>query len=256
MAFFRQVRHVEHENAAGIVGRHVAEHVRMNGVLDLNARHVEFGPAVAHHDVARLADVNAGVRCADGHRALDQGVFGLHRVDAVSAVLGARAAGPFGAHPAHGDVAPVGDFQGIAGGVLDGEILNREVAGRHQQTLSARQLPLEAQDGLVHAGATDRDAIGVEDQAPLQAQGACRNLDDRPRRSRLNLQPESLLRARRRGGWCLLDRLATREQSGGKQHGQSVKVNAHGFLLEWATSLQQPIHAVDGLSNFAVHRSP
>ena len=169
VAFLWQVRHVEHQNAAGVVDRHVAEHVRMDGVLDLDARHIEFGPAVAHHDVARLADVDAGVRCADGHRALDEGVFGLHRVDAVGAVLSARAAGPFGAHPAHGDVAPVGDFQGVTGGVLNGEILDGEVAGGHQQTLRTRQLPCEAQDGLIHACPADRDAVRVEHQAPLQA---------------------------------------------------------------------------------------
>ena len=248
VAFLRQVRHVEHQNAAGVVDCHIAEHVRMDGVLDLDARHVEFGPAVADHDVARLADVDAGVRCADGHRALDEGVFGLHRVNAVGAVLSARAAGPFGAHPAHGDVAPVGDFQGIAGCVLNGKILNGEVAGRHQQAFGTRQLSCEAQDGLIHARPTDRDAVRVEHQAPVQAQRARRNLNDRPGHCRLDLQPEGLLRTRRRGRRRLIRRLATSEQCGGQQAKRSVNVNAHVFLLELAASLQQPTHPVDGLT--------
>src|SRR3546814_17268046 len=53
---------------------------------------------LADDDVGRLADIDARVRRTFHHAVLDQHVIDLHRIEAVGAVVGAWAPGPFGAH--------------------------------------------------------------------------------------------------------------------------------------------------------------
>src|SRR5690606_27658388 len=105
----RQVREVEHQDAAGVVGGDVVVDVGVGRVLDLDAGDVVFGAAVADDDVVRLADIDAGVGGAVHGDALDQDVLRLDRIDAIGAVLGLGPAGPF-----DGEI-PVGDVVGALG---------------------------------------------------------------------------------------------------------------------------------------------
>src|SRR3546814_11261272 len=75
---------------------------------------------------------------------------GLHRVQAVGAVVGVRAVGPFHPHPADGDVLSLVDLDPVALAVLDREALQGEVVGVDDQPLGAAALALDAEHGLVH----------------------------------------------------------------------------------------------------------
>src|SRR5699024_3724788 len=78
-----QVGHVEHQDAAGVVGRGVAVDIGVGRVFDLAAGDVAGHRVVAHDGVFRLADIDARVRRVLGHAILDQQVFGADRVQAV-----------------------------------------------------------------------------------------------------------------------------------------------------------------------------
>ena len=60
-ALLRQVRQIEDQDAAGIVGQLIGIDISIIAVLDLEAGHVIFATAVADDDVFRLADINARV---------------------------------------------------------------------------------------------------------------------------------------------------------------------------------------------------
>src|SRR5690606_38923144 len=110
MPRLRQIGHVEYQDAAGIAGGDIVVDVGTDGVLDLDTRNVALGTAVAHHHVARLPDIDAGVRGTDGHHAVDQHILGLHRVDAVGTILGSWAVGPLGTHATDDDVLAAHDL--------------------------------------------------------------------------------------------------------------------------------------------------
>ena len=77
-----------------------------------------------------------------------------HRIEAVGAVGFLRSAGPTGAHLAKGDAVAAVDLDGVALGVFDRQVFDREVllAG-DQNAFAAGALPLlvEGQDRLVGA---------------------------------------------------------------------------------------------------------
>ncbi len=60
-ALLRDVRQVEHQDAARVVDRQVVIDVCAVAVLDLDPGDIIFGNRIAHDDVARLAHVNPGV---------------------------------------------------------------------------------------------------------------------------------------------------------------------------------------------------
>ncbi len=177
-ALLLQAGHVEHQDAAGVAGGDVVVDVGVDGVLDLDAGHVLLCAAAPHDDAIGLAHVDAGVRRADGNRVLDQHVLRQHRIQAVGAVLGARTAGPFDLHAPDGDVFRLADLQAVALGILDGQVLDGEVVAVDQQALGAGFLALEAEHGLVHAGAADGHAVRAQGQAAIEMIGAGGYLDD------------------------------------------------------------------------------
>src|SRR5690606_34773514 len=118
-----QVRHVEYQNTAGVVGGDVVVHICADGVLDLDTGDIELGAVVTHDHIAGLAHINAGVGGTDGHVAFHQRVFSLYRVNTVGAILGGWAVGPLHADIANDDVLAFVHLQRIADGVLDGQIL-------------------------------------------------------------------------------------------------------------------------------------
>src|SRR5690606_15390007 len=78
-----QVGHVEHQDAAGIVGGDVVIHIGVDGIFGFDARHVVFGAAAANDDIAGLTDINAGIRCADGHAVFNQHVVAVDGIETV-----------------------------------------------------------------------------------------------------------------------------------------------------------------------------
>ena len=113
-AMLRQVRQVEHQDAAGVVPRRVVEDVGVEAVLDLDPRHIVLGDIVANDDVAGLADIDAGVRGAAHDRLLDQHVRAVHRIEPVGAVVAVGSARPFRAHAVEGDALAVARLDRIA----------------------------------------------------------------------------------------------------------------------------------------------
>ncbi len=132
------------------------------GVFDFEAVNVELDAIAAEDDVLGLADVDAGVGGAFGDGILDQQVLATHGINAVRAVGGVGAAGPFDAHAADGDVGAVLDGERVAGGVFDGDIFDGEIVGFDEHALRAGFLSGERKDGLVHALAADGDAVDGE----------------------------------------------------------------------------------------------
>ena len=177
IAGLRQVRHVEDQNAARIVGRHIVVDVRADRILDLDSGDIEFRPAVADNHITRLADIDAGIRCADGHHAFNQRVRGLHGINAISAIVRIGTIGPFGAHPADDDVFTLIHLQRIATRILDGQVLNGEIAGRDQQAFRAGRLVGKGQYGFVHTGPANGDTIHGQGQRPFEGKDAGRNFD-------------------------------------------------------------------------------
>jgi len=91
----------------------------------------------------------------------------MHRIEAIGAVVRRRTVGPLDAHAADGHVRRREDLQLIARAVLEGQVLDREAIGAHQQALAAAALVLERQDRLVLTLAADRHARHVERQLPV-----------------------------------------------------------------------------------------
>src|SRR3546814_11109539 len=107
---------------------------------------------LADDDVGRLADIDARVRRTFHHAVLDQHVIDLHRIEAVGAVVGAWAPGPFGAHAAHHRVLGAVDLERVALGILKRAILEREIVAGDAQPLGARSLLRERQIGRASRG--------------------------------------------------------------------------------------------------------
>ena len=103
-ALLRQVRQVENEDATGIVACDVLVDVGAEGILDLDARDIEFGKAVAHDDTVALADIDAGIRRTAHGDIVDQHVLRRHRIDAIGTVLLARPVGPLDPEIGEGDL--------------------------------------------------------------------------------------------------------------------------------------------------------
>ncbi|MNN03773.1 hypothetical protein D3C81_1164780 [compost metagenome] len=110
------------------------------------------------------------------------------------------------------------DLQPVTLGVLDGEVLDGEVVTVDQQPFGAGFLALEAEYGLVPAGATDSHAIGAQAQAALEMMLAGRDLDHV---ARFGIEQAFLQRGRkcpvRRGDLRALRRLLL---AAGRQHTQ------------------------------------
>ena len=158
----RQIRHIEHEDTACIVGRDIVEHVGVHRVLNLNASHVVFGPRIFNDHILRLSNVDARVRGTNRDNRVDERIFSLNWVDSVSAVIYARSARPLRPHSPDHDIARFIDLQRVALRILDGQIFDHEVTPRDKQSLSADQLSLKIENRIVHALTTDRNAIRCE----------------------------------------------------------------------------------------------
>ncbi len=115
----------------------------MKRIFDLDAGHVALGPVIAHDHVARLTDVDARIGSANRHTFFEQHVHGLHRVDAIGAVVLIRTIGPFDTNAADDDVASAVDLESIARSILDRQVLDREIARIHEQAFGSLYLPLE-----------------------------------------------------------------------------------------------------------------
>ncbi len=136
-ALLGQVGQIEDENPSGIVRGEVVVDVGVVAVLDFDACHVVLGDAVAHDDVFTLADVNAGVRRADRDTPVDEHVGRFDGIQAVGAVGGLGAAGPFRPHVDEADAVRALDLDGVADGVLDGEVAQDHAVAGDQETLAA-----------------------------------------------------------------------------------------------------------------------
>ena len=178
-ALLGQARQVEYQNAAGVVARHVVIDVGHVAVLDLDTGDVVFGQRVADDDVVGLAHIDARVRRAARHRAVDQHVLAGNGIQAVGAVQGIRPVGPFSAHAQESDAVGADHLDGVALGVLDGEIHQRHAGAFHQKAFGAGFLAAEGQDGLVHARALDGHVVHVERQAVAEFVAARAEFDDR-----------------------------------------------------------------------------
>ena len=99
--------------------------------------------------MARLADIDPGVRRSpDGH-SVDQHVLGLDRVDPVGAVLLRGSAGPFDPQLTIDDAIGALGFDAIATGVLDGKALEPDIISGDEETLTGGHLAREREEGGV-----------------------------------------------------------------------------------------------------------
>src|SRR3546814_11352555 len=64
-------------------------------MLDLDPRDILHHDRIAHDDILRLADIDAGIRCAADIDAVDQHVAAFDRIDALGAVGVLWPSGPF-----------------------------------------------------------------------------------------------------------------------------------------------------------------
>ncbi len=112
-------------------------------------------------------------------RFLDQHVLALHRIDAVGAILVARAAGPFRAHPPHRHAIRAVDFQRVALGVFNRQVFDRESVGSYREPCRTALLILKRQDSLVDALAPDGHVLDRERERAVHIQAAFGQFDHR-----------------------------------------------------------------------------
>ena len=176
-----QVGHREDEDAAGVVGRHVLVNIGPGAVLDLDAGDVLLDLVAADDDILRLADVDSRVRSTTHDALLDQDISTEHGVESVSAVGLRGAAGPLGPDVPDDESLRAAHLHGVSLGVLDGQMLERDVRlARQQQSFAsgALSLVLEAQDRLVGPLALDRHGADVERERRGELELARAELDD------------------------------------------------------------------------------
>lgn len=170
--------HVEHENAAGVVGCDIVIDIGADRVLNLNSRNIVFSAIVPDDNIARLSDINAGIRSPDRDIAFNQNVGRLHRIDAIRSVLLARTVRPFGPDTADRDILAFVDLERIALCIFDCEILDRKVACGNQQALCPGDLIGKTENGFVHPCPADRYAIHRQAQTAIEIVRPFRNFDD------------------------------------------------------------------------------
>jgi hypothetical protein len=69
------------------------------------------------------------------------------------------------------------DLQPVALGVLDSEVLDGEIIAIHQQAFGTSLLAAKGQHALVHAGATQGDAVRAQAQAAVEGMATGRDFD-------------------------------------------------------------------------------
>ena len=160
VAVLGDVFQIVDQETAGITLGHVVVVFAALHILDFKAHHVIDGTAVANDGGVGLPHVDAGIGGANGFTAFHQNVFRFHRVDAIAATgraghvirggvpfiegrLGAghmqtvfvvvggdrlAAARPHGAHIAQGAPFHALEFEGVTGGIQDGQVFHGNTA--------------------------------------------------------------------------------------------------------------------------------
>ena len=199
VAVLGDVFQIVDQEAAGITLGHVVVVFPALHIFDFETHDVIDGTAVTNNGGVGLAHVDAGIGGAHGFTAFHQDVFRFHRVDAVAAaggtgyVIGGRvtfvegrvgtghmqpvavvvggdrlaATRPHGAHIAQGAPFDALEFEGVAGGIQDGQVFHGNAANVERFQAGDVGAVFERQHRFVLAAAFDQHVLGGLDQQPL-----------------------------------------------------------------------------------------
>jgi hypothetical protein len=120
-------------------------------VFDLDARYVARDFVVADDDGRRLTDVDSRVARARDETVLDENVRRGHRVDPVTPVAGARAAGPLHVDVADRDAVDLGRAQPVSLRIVDAKGIDDVVIGGNFEPVGAGRLGAEIEHRVVRS---------------------------------------------------------------------------------------------------------